>query len=674
MSDTKSDRPFKLTLVLDNNTFRSLIDATLYLVLHYVKVLSTKYDVIGVEIITTYPKIHSNFSLIKNVTDVLKMLDNVVMCKNPVHGVIPDCISAVNSRKILDEELFIVCNFNTQQELLDITTVNSTYKMYCSNVQRHNAYNKKILCACFGTKTFMSPCYKGLIEHEKLVELLNIDNNTASFDESYDLVSYDSNKLIKILNDIRYLYDLTCLNINHAKIIKQIENVLSDLRSIHSHYLSRILRISMDLLLKKHSHIIHNLLTNDNSIESNSSNNSDIKDVHSILRGINYISKFSIGNTRKYAVKNVDSKICERIEEVLDKVIEETDDLNLDSDPYKTLLTMSNWIDEVRSGGCIGLAMNVTVLFHKKGCYNVVMNDVPIVTGSTTEMFGSLQMENSDKQINTINMNNVAIIQNTNGSDSYNCIIPLYIHSSHWKIAKIYLNPICNIIMYDSINMNNPSAWKLIYTLLINFGKELIHSASNISIQYFFSLWLTTTVLSKEYGFVSGLSKFIKNIKTDNKSDNVDFMIILGQILSMCVINGNDVNDVINMLCEQTVTNTIRYHDIETYIDNSDTTELEGYVRTMGDDIFDSIRFALMFLSFVKSESLHSIVTELKENYGIPSINTIEKFKSRLLIIQTKQCELTEKKINEYVTNIVNDILDLVKTVTPEAEIDKNLN
>jgi hypothetical protein len=281
-----------------------------------------------------------------------------------------------------------------------------------------------------------------------------------------------------------------------------------------------------------------------------------------------------------------------------------------------------------------------------------------------------------------------------------NCIIPLYIHSAHWSISKEYLNPICNIILHNSLNIDHTSAWKLIYCFMIDLGGMMFDKTKRIkSVKYFFSLWLTTYVLSKENYYDTGLNNFLTKIraydeecnhisnidgtfikKTMIEQTNVDPSMIAGQIISTGYMINHDNLKFIKHLIIKTRFDEIKlsilndniYEDVDLEIDkdmNHDSVKdmkipkkiiADRLIHVMRDQLYVEL-YRVIFLDvftemFKKKNAANILASNLKNTFGIPTDKLIMEFFK--ILDQTD----VDKKINEMIctTKFDDDKIDTV--------------
>lgn len=440
------------------------------------------------------------------------------------------------------------------------------------------------------------------------------------------------------------------------------------------------------------------------------------KGIKNALAKLNRFSAVHQGYGRRYNQKMMNpekiEQLCKKISTITSSLgsdeIERIEQMYQDSvgsfDIYTTIITMSNWIEEIKDGNCIGINMNIHRGPYRKGRYDVCVLEVPLYVGSSIEMFETLRMNSSNNK-KPIDINEHKLMDDGIMGKS-NCIIPLYIHEAHWNLSREYLNPICNIILHDSLKIDNVSAWKLVYTVMIDMGGMMFDKTKRIkSIKYFFSLWLTTFIFSKEYCYDIGLNKFLTKIREyDEESvnisnvdeafinkaiierSNIDPSMIAGQIIStgymVDVANLNFIKQLIIKMKFDEMKPGIISDDIYEQTEQKDPDAVEdpdkvqdpGKVQDMdknGDkpkkiitkqllsimrsklevDLYRAMFLEIFVQMFKKKSSGNTLASNLKKTFGIPT----EKLIAEMLAILDRTD--IEKKFNELICSTkFNDI------------------
>ena len=179
---------------------------------------------------------------------------------------------------------------------------------------------------------------------------------------------------------------------------------------------------------------------------------------------------------------------------------------------YTSALTLRTWIDALRTGNTIGLNMNIDITENKKHMYNVCLLSIPKLYGTTSEFFDGIKQ----RGIVDIKTNDHCLDSVFGNS---NVVLPLFINNQNWKIAKHYVDPICNMIVNNSHLVTDPRTWRIYYIILIDFlscirvsmmseiGTRETKSSlvdNSVIVKYrdyikkFFTLWFTAYNLTRD--------------------------------------------------------------------------------------------------------------------------------------------------------------------------------
>jgi hypothetical protein len=211
------------------------------------------------------------------------------------------------------------------------------------------------------------------------------------------------------------------------------------------------------------------------------------------------------------ALKQKIEKIVEDREDQIDRVEDEFDAIaNETIKPfYTSTLTLRSWVDALRSGNSIGMNMDLDIQSHHKSRYNVYLNSSPKLMGTTSEFFDGIRTRGfTDIQTNNHCLDGVF-------GDS-NVILPIFITNLNWKVAKHYVDPICNMIVNNSHLITDPNAWKIYYTILVDFFSTIICNTKfdRDSVRRYLVFWFTAYNLTRDRKVlnINGyLRKAIKN-------------------------------------------------------------------------------------------------------------------------------------------------------------------
>jgi hypothetical protein len=502
---------------------------------------------------------------------------------------------------------------------------------------------------------------------DNLKKHYDIDNKTE-INELYTLI-------LSLLSDVRYILSLNINEVStyHVDTLRKIINIDNKSTSYKNNKTYNILTKSLHCMiqdiLSKHSLVIYKTNTINESESNNISDkiindifdnhdNVNIELVKKCVESIKHNSAHIYGNTYRYICKKIDTtnthSMYAEIKRSGDRIADQIDDIEEifqdtiiddDSDMYITALTMSDWTDELRRYDCVGLALSLYKYPYEKGRYTLLLNSDPMCVGSMGELFHTIRSKTIE--INgPINVDNNVIISNNELNMVCNCVVPLYIHKIHWDIAKKYLNTVCNLIMYNSLVINDSSAWKIMYTIFMHVGCRVINNKNiNRTTKYMFSIWLTNHILSREYKYNKGLCTFLSKLVNDSKfQNNVDPVMLSGQII--CVGLVIDLQSM-NMICGLLIRNKLAMilkEDIyvsndfvDDIIDESTARKVdaEKFINTIKNytDTFDMIHLLHVFKIFFEKIQTTEICSSLKQNFGIPTKNILKLFENSINLI-----------------------------------------
>jgi hypothetical protein len=171
------------------------------------------------------------------------------------------------------------------------------------------------------------------------------------------------------------------------------------------------------------------------------------------------------------------------------------------TDLYNSIISRSDWKEELNCGNIMGLLVNVKPTELNK-CYFSYENI--IITDITTSIVGLDQIIESYKLVNDFD---VSI--SGNGIGNGNCILPLYIDEKHWKLVKLYENYNFGLIFNRNpllyCNEMN-KIYKVVLLKMINLTFSDLNYRSDIWINLLFSLYFTCTKLFKKMNYIKKLS------------------------------------------------------------------------------------------------------------------------------------------------------------------------
>jgi hypothetical protein len=377
-------------------------------------------------------------------------------------------------------------------------------------------------------------------------QLVNTLINKINIIDYRNDIKYNMNLLYKIYN--RTFYDNIYKSSNYHKLydllINKVYNIINcldiDILNDNDEFslMNELLYLS-----KLEDNIIPNL--------DNPNNLFDYYKKDKIFILLKKIIKFIDDD---YTIRNID----------IDIDIYKDKKYNLSKDLYCSVITRTNWIDELEYGNITGLLVKIDPKEINKNAYN--MDYIPIMDITHTvisleqilEAYKIFHEEHGtlfDDKIDT------SSIISGFGIGNGNCIIPLYINPDHWKLVKIYMEYNNGIIFNRNPLISKKKHTDIYYNILMNMI-NLTFSDENYNsdkwVQLLFSMLRTVYEISKHD------SKIITKFK-----NNLNFRVEcnINKILILMLFNNDD--DCIKYVIEEQIRRKMKsiYRDI-TVLDN----------------------------------------------------------------------------------------------------------
>jgi hypothetical protein len=574
-----------IDIIVNNNINKTYITKAIPYIYYILNVIKY-YDKINVNLITLYPKLYSRkFSnnIFINLNKIVRNKKYIEYDDNIDEEIIKYMSKDIDLLLIFDKTANVLCKQNISMKY-NVIYFHNLSRILCEN-------NYKFISTDFDDIYMFIKSINYLLNYDML-KLCNTIYFKKHLCNSYVKVKLSTKKYLEyLLIDVMYI-DSNDDNRDRDVIIKAISDIINKIKLINtkSHIENLLINIIYSYVKqlnyyyknKCKSNIITNLIGKEkNSHIFNNKYYRNLDDINNI-----YMFKNMIDDEKKVIEDDIDE-----IELEYNSIVE----LNNHS-LYMSNHTLSNWYEELMDGYCVGLNLHILNFGTLKGKYNISVNDISNnAIGSVMEMFVNLNKNN------IIDIDNLVYDKN----NVSNIVIPLYINEIHWRISKLYINPICNIIMYNSIEKNNKKSWKLMYIILVDLIKLCI--TNDRTIKYLFSYWLTMYNLSKEHKFLYGLNNYITMCRKGNISFDVNM--IVGQIISIgCKIDKINMDYVKQIL----IKDIFEYENIN--LDNID--ELP-YINRY---------FSLIFMEYLfENIDINKLTSYLYKNYGILSNTYIKK-------------------------------------------------
>ena len=385
---------------------------------------------------------------------------------------------------------------------------------------------------------------------------------------------------------------------------------------------------------------------------------------NNIITSSKYIYKFQDIITNNISeLKNIDINLGKKLEEkelkkFIDKFTpiydnEDNKDDNEDNTTFKksievfySVLSLTDWFEEMRSKGILGLIIRVASPNIAKIGYN--LNSIEIKDITTT--LAPLQniLEAADFYYSKHNRLDHGLEYNSmiegNAIGSGNAILPLYICKENWKLSSLYLKPALGIMICQNPTAYNKKHILFIFTLFLDMVTRTFKSdRQNVNkkwIQLLFSVYRTCVEISKENNFDRGIIGIYKKYMANplNRTKNIVHSIysILGQML-VTDIYINNLTKFIELVFEEKVRRRIytfldKYIDITHFMDtinddfiifdNKKLDLLNDKFNSEADEICENIASFCKFYTLIKQftkkyKGFHNFINELDNNFSI---------------------------------------------------------
>ena len=304
---------------------------------------------------------------------------------------------------------------------------------------------------------------------------------------------------------------------------------------------------------------------------------------------------------------------------------------------FSSILTLSNWYDEVIENSAIGLMIEKNLSQKSIMAYN----EIPSITNITfnfmsTQDFIS-ELENDYKNNNktgNLDLSSISLI-NDSSFGSINGIIPLYINKIHWKIAKKHIPK-----LYGIMFTNNPFGYtdkhlNINYYILILYCNDIISNPIEKNIKIFIALQRTCCEITYEKKY--NIKKLVNNyVCSTQKGSDYSNMIMIGQILAsscltskinnkfnidgMCKKLINDNVDVFTLFCFvkmfsilRKITKNVGFKNFLESIDKTHSNYDCSNIKKEIGNIYDKIKKNNTYTIYEQDILLESIFGEIKQ-------------------------------------------------------------
>lgn len=376
-------------------------------------------------------------------------------------------------------------------------------------------------------------------------------------------------------------------------------------------------------------------------------NNKKTKNMKNIYKFYNRIINNKKGNIQ--IINNIDQEFFD----TYDNLIDDSSNTPFDEscETFKSLMTMSSWYDELKDSSCMGMLIKLNTDSNVKFGYwrcNPKITEITTTCMPITDYIDTVITYFDNNNIDTYDLNDQDIITGT-GVGTANAVIPLYIHKSHWSIAKQYLPYVLGIILTNNPFGYTDSHINYIYYLLSDMSMKTL-TTLNLStkwIKVYIALMRTCSEISYEKKY--NIKKLVTNYLKKN-DQTVNTGILLGQLLSSaCIVSKAIGEDKIKQLCENMYTAFIKHY----FNKNYNRTKYK-----MSDENSRGKYIGKMVFNFNKNQRIQNEIRIVISFYKMYKIikDVIEKCSGYI-----KFLELLENNYGNIPDNICDDIIKKIK-------------
>jgi hypothetical protein len=364
---------------------------------------------------------------------------------------------------------------------------------------------------------------------------------------------------------------------------------------------------------------------------------------------------------------------------------------NQSIDFFNSLITLSDWYEDLKDGSCFGILVELkTNNLAKIG----LMYDIKITSTTTflsvddylSSFIQIFKINKNNK--NDGNLNNISLI-NQNIIGRGNFIIPLYINKHHWKLSKIFMEPMLGMALTHNPFSFTNNHENIMFHALFNMLNDLL-TENNININnktiittFSFLRTCAQVCFDKKYqrGLIKYINKFIINRSCKKYSDEL-LVKIFGQSLStgtfmeqsqfghfvksciMDFINNSMINNNISKKYINTICN---YNDNEL---NEELVEISSSITSnYENELYDILMYDKMSKLFKQIYhhfgSYSSFIKNIDSGYGVCNINDITIIKK----ILTQNVITSDNEINNIFKMSINDFYKKMNVEYDKFEI-----
>ena len=324
---------------------------------------------------------------------------------------------------------------------------------------------------------------------------------------------------------------------------------------------------------------------------------------------------------------------------------------------YSSVITRTNWLEELECGNLMGLLLNINPKEINKNAYNldyIPINEITHTLIGLDQILEAYKMNETDDEF--------ASVMSGYGVGEGNCILPLYINKYHWDFVKLYFDYNLGIIFNRNplqYTSNHKNVYKNVLIKMINLTFSDDNYKSDKWINLLFSVLRTNYELFKDDN--NFVSKFIKDTKfrvtsnlnnilidylfSDNKDDCIN--IIFEELIRRTFKSLYKNIDVLDSIYNFSINSALNYERNFNNINEIDLINLEQFNKWISELELNNIfseKITLIYAIIKMKDIVHNnnFFNKFDKNCGILDEDNLNKIKEYILSkkIVPENCEL----------------------------------
>lgn len=318
---------------------------------------------------------------------------------------------------------------------------------------------------------------------------------------------------------------------------------------------------------------------------------------------------------------------------------------------FNSSITLSNWYDEIKNGSCIGLLLklesdHIAVTCNPQWVHPVNITNTYLSVIDFIEMTTTYFKNNPDRKFGNLNAQNIV---KGMAIGEANAILPIYINKHHWKIVKIYLEPLLGIVISHNPLMYSEGHKMVYFSIFNNMTIKLFSNdkawLNAQSIKTYISYLRTCAELCFEFKFNRGIKKVISSYLANplfriSKDCYPSDKICAETLVTGYILSDNDIKKLIIYLLEELIRINVKKincgSDFVKYYGELNDNDREIEMNTLVTNLENSMRYYIvqLYTYYVMNKIMNNLIMSygsynkfiisLENNYGLINDNEID--------------------------------------------------